>query len=201
VACLPAAEADDENIDRLRHNMRKALRWSQYSLWTLGLVALAYAGFVLFIALWSQHEGTRELQRHRGAAPIPGGVFGVMEVPRLGLSVVVFEGSGDDVLGRGAGHVLESATLAAIGNVVLAGHRDTFFRPLRNIRVGDVIKVRTVSAERTYVVESTRVVTPSDIGVLDPTPEPVLTLVTCYPFRYVGPAPDRFIVRAHSVRT
>jgi LPXTG-site transpeptidase (sortase) family protein len=127
---------------------------------------------------------------------VTGGVFGVLEVPRLQLSVVVFEGSDEDVLGRGAGHLVESASLAETGNVVLAGHRDTFFRPLRNIRVGDTIHVRTVSAERTYVVESTKVVTPRDIGVLDPTREPVLTLVTCYPFRYVGPAPDRFIVRA-----
>jgi sortase A len=177
--------------------MRQALRWSQYALWALGLVALAYAGFVVCEGVWSQYEGGRELQRHRAAAPIPGGIFGLMEVPRLGLSVVVFEGSGDDVLGRGAGHLIESATLAETGNVVLAGHRDTFFRPLRNIRMGDVIKVRTVSDERTYVVESTRVVTPRDVGVLDPTPKPVLTLVTCYPFRYVGPAPDRFIVRAN----
>jgi sortase A len=179
--------------------MRQALLWSRYSLWTLGFVALAYTAFVVTIAVWSQHEGSRELRHHRGTAPLPGGIFGLMEVPRLGLSVIVFEGSGDDVLGRGAGHLLESATLAETGNVVLAGHRDTFFRPLRDIRVGDVIKVKTISAERSYVVDSTRVVDPSDVGVLDPTPQPVLTLVTCYPFRYVGPAPDRFIVRASAL--
>jgi sortase A len=174
--------------------MRQALRWSQYALWALGLTALAYAGFVVWEGVWSQQEGIRQLQRH--SAPIAGGVFGLLDVPRIGLSVVVFEGSGDDVLDRGVGHLIESATVANTGNVVLAGHRDTFFRPLRNIRIGDVIKVRTVSAERTYVVESTRVVTPDDIGVLDPTPEPVLTLITCYPFRFIGSAPDRFIVRA-----
>ncbi len=176
--------------------MRKALGRSQFVLWVLGLAALSYAGFAVCEGVWSQYEGGREFQRRSVAAPVPGGIFGLMEVPRLNLSVVVFEGSSDDVLGRGAGHLLESATLSGTGNVVLAGHRDTFFRPLRGIRAGDVIKVRTVSAERTYVVESTRVVDPSDVSVLDPTREPVLTLVTCYPFRFVGPAPERFIVRA-----
>jgi len=191
------------------HDIRQArqrawLRWLQLPLWVLGFGALAYAGFVVFKGVWSQHEGSLELQRTPASAvstPIAGSVFGLVEIPTLHLAAVVFEGSSDDVLDRGVGHLIESGALAGIGNVVLAGHRDTFFRPLRDIRIGDRIKVKTVSAQRTYLVESTKIVTPDDVGVLDRTREPVLTLITCYPFRYVGSAPDRFIVRAKEAPT
>jgi len=83
----------------------------------------------------------------------------------------------------------------------LAGHRDTFFRRLREIDVGDVIRLVAVEGTFTYVVESTQIVDPNDLWVLDPTPEPSLTLVTCYPFTYVGAAPERFIVRARLTRS
>jgi sortase A len=80
--------------------------------------------------------------------------------------------------------------------VVLAAHRDTFFRPLRKIRIGDKVRVHAQDRDSTYVVESTKVVEPRDTYVLKPTTEPALTLITCYPFRFVGSAPDRFVVRA-----
>jgi sortase A len=121
---------------------------------------------------------------------------GQLEIPRVGLSTVVFEGADDDVLDRGAGHLTGSALPGDRGNTVLAAHRDTFFRPLRNVRVGDKVKIHGRSKDHVYVVESTTVVEPDDTYVLDATTQPALTLITCYPFRYIGPAPERFIVRA-----
>ena len=79
---------------------------------------------------------------------------------------------------------------------MLAAHRDTFFRPLRNIRVGDTVRMHAPNRDSVYVVESTTVVEPDDTYVLDATTRPALTLITCYPFRFIGPAPDRFVVRA-----
>ena len=81
----------------------------------------------------------------------------------------------------------------------LAGHRDTFFRPLKDLRIKDEIQVSTLKGNFKYEVESLRVVEPDNVGVLAPSGENVLTLVTCYPFYYVGPAPKRFVVRARQV--
>jgi sortase A len=86
-----------------------------------------------------------------------------------------------------------------LGNVVLSGHRDTFFRPLRNIQLGDEIKIKTLDGEFEYQVKSTKVVLPRDVQVLQPSGENTLTLVTCFPFYYVGAAPKRFIVHAHQI--
>jgi sortase A len=94
------------------------------------------------------------------------------------------------------GHLAETALPGEMGNVVLAGHRDTFFRPLKGVQVGDAITLKTRDGDVTYEVESTRVVPPTDLSVLDSTGERTLTLITCFPFSYVGSAPNRFIVRA-----
>ncbi len=123
-----------------------------------------------------------------------------MEIPRLGLSTVIFEGTGEDVLLRGAGHLRGSALPGETGNVVVAGHRDTFFRPLRNLREGDSIDLDLGSGLRHYVVAETEIVNPEDTEVLQATPRPMLTLVTCYPFYFVGNAPQRFIARCREVK-
>jgi sortase A len=94
------------------------------------------------------------------------------------------------------GHLPDTALPGDAGNVVLAGHRDTFFRPLRRLRTGDVIDIRTREGAFAYLVESASVVTPSDVWVLEPTGGPTLTLITCYPFSFLGAAPYRFVVRA-----
>ena len=125
-----------------------------------------------------------------------GSAIGRLEIPRIGLSVVVLEGSDSDTLRLGVGRLQNSSLPGEPGNVVLAGHRDTFFRALRTIRQGDQIAVRTEYGTFPYKVDWTRVVNPTDVEVLQPTPQPSLTLVTCYPFYYVGAAPQRFIVRA-----
>lgn len=126
----------------------------------------------------------------------PGSAFGRLEIPRLGLSVVVLEGSDSGTLRLGVGRLRNSGMPGDAGNVVLAGHRDTFFRSLREIRPGDRISLRTPQGVFRYTVDWTTVVNPNDTGVLSSTGSPALTLVTCYPFYYVGSAPQRFIVRA-----
>jgi sortase A len=125
-----------------------------------------------------------------------GSLVGRLEIPRLHMSAMVLEGADDRTLDLGIGRISETADPGQAGNVALGGHRDTFFRPLRGIRRGDEITMTTPAGRFRYRVDWTKVVRPEDTGVLLPTAEPALTLVTCYPFRYIGPAPERFIVRA-----
>ena len=149
----------------------------------------------------------RELDRALDSLPVQtaprrtvsyeqGSAIGRLEIPRIGLSVVVLEGSDTGTLRLGVGRVRNSSLPGDPGNVVLAGHRDTFFRSLREIRSGDKISLRTPEGTFPYTVDWTSVVNPSDTSVLLPTASPALTLVTCYPFYYIGSAPQRFIVRA-----
>jgi sortase A len=126
----------------------------------------------------------------------PGALIGRIEIPRLAVSAVVFAGSDAETLDRAVGHVPGTALPGAPGNVGLAGHRDTFFRRLKNVRPDDEVVITTLNGTFRYRVEGTRVVEPTDVWVLDPTPAPALTLITCYPFTYLGSAPQRFIVRA-----
>ena len=131
----------------------------------------------------------------------PDGLIGRMGVSRLDVSVVVVEGTSDKSLRRAVGHIAGTALPGQRGNVGIAGHRDTFFRPLRNIQRDDVITLTTSNGEYRYRVVSTKVVSPENVAVLDSDKDEVLTLVTCYPFYFVGPAPDRFIVRAARMAT
>ncbi len=127
-------------------------------------------------------------------------VIGRIEIPRIGVRGMVLEGTSDACLRRAIGHIEGTALPGQPGNIGLAGHRDTFFLGLKAIQEGDKIRIRTVDGTFTYKVESIRIVTPKDVNVLDPTPDPTLTLVTCYPFNFVGAAPDRYIVRAREIR-
>ncbi len=124
------------------------------------------------------------------------GVVGKLEIPRLGISVMILEGLNSGVLRRGAGHVPETPIPGPGGNAAIAAHRDTYFRNLRNVVKGDRIDVLTLRGTLTYVVNSTEIVSPEDTGVLASSTKPQLTLITCYPFYMVGPAPKRFIVHA-----
>jgi sortase A len=183
----------------------RTLLWIQRLLFAAGLVILGICGAAWMDSRLRQAEGNRELDRILSrkstiAAPgiaIPdGGLIGKVEIPKLHLSAIVFQGADSSILDHGVGHVDTSALPGQPGNVVLAAHRDTFFRSLRNIRKGDLVTVTTESGPRTYQVDSTEVVKPTETSVLDPTAKPTLTLITCYPFYYVGHAPRRFIVRA-----
>lgn len=180
----------------------------------MGLLAFGWCGFVLLKGSLYQRAGREALsQRVEGSGE--GGVVdgvrlpsvrlhqrslvGSMEIPRIGLTAVIWEGIDDETLERGIGHIPGTAVPGDAGNVGLAGHRDTFFRGLRKIRLKDRIRLVTDHGSYQYLVESIEVVHPEEIGVLDASQRPILTLVTCYPFSLVGQAPKRFIVRARQV--
>ena len=122
------------------------------------------------------------------------GLIGRIEIPRLGLAAIVREGTDSRTLERAVGHVSGTALPGGNGNVCLAAHRDTYFRPLEGVRKNDRIRITTPTATYEYTVQGTAVVDPGAVEVLASTGDAALTLVTCYPFRYVGPAPRRFIV-------
>jgi len=126
-------------------------------------------------------------------------VIGRLDIPRVHLSVMVMEGDDDATLKKAVGHLPDTVMPWENGNSALAGHRDTFFRPLKDVRAGDEIRLASVRGTFVYRVRETRVVDPDDIAVLAPTPQAELTLVTCYPFYYVGHAPRRYVVRAERV--
>jgi sortase A len=128
--------------------------------------------------------------------PAKRSVIGRLEIPRLNIAAMVREGADEGTLSRAVGHIPGTALPGKAGNVGLAGHRDTFFRALRNIHADDVIELETTAGTYRYLVKSTRIVTPRDVSVLNASGGETLTLVTCYPFYYVGSAPKRFIVHA-----
>jgi sortase A len=132
----------------------------------------------------------------REKPPQPEQLLGRLRIPRLNVTAMVREGADSATLRRAVGHIPGTALPGHAGNVALAGHRDTFFRALRNIKKDDTIDFETESGTYQYVVESTKIVAPRDVGVLAASRDKSLTLVTCYPFYYVGSAPKRFIVRA-----
>jgi sortase A len=182
-------------------------------LFACGALLLGYCGIVLVDAWLFQRRESRDIERllynRRAASPgaaesagpaaAAGDLIGRIEIPRLLLSVVVIEGIDNTTLRRAVGHIPGTALPGRPGNVGLAGHRDTFFRPLKNLRIKDELQLSTLRGDFKYEVESLRVVDPGAVGVLASSGENVLTLVTCYPFYYVGTAPKRFIVRARQV--
>lgn len=185
------------------------------TLWAAELALMLVAGLALgwyagVQAATSTEQAAlgRELERQAAAARVvsqtdrtrqiiaPRGVIGRVEVPRLGLSAIAREGVDAGTLRTAVGHVPETALPGEPGNAAFAGHRDTFFRKLKDVRAGDRVLVTTPGGTHEYVVQNTRVVRPTDVSVLAPTRERALTLVTCYPFEFIGSAPDRFVVRA-----
>jgi sortase A len=128
-----------------------------------------------------------------------GAAIAALSIPRVQLSAIVLHGSDARTLQRGPGHLEHTAVPGDAGNIVIAGHRDSFFRPLRHIRLADDIFVQTRDGHYHYRVTSLRVVAPREVSVMAPTSEETLTLITCYPFWVLGHAPDRFIVRAARV--
>lgn len=120
----------------------------------------------------------------------------VLRIPRVGLEVPVLEGTDDWTLNRAVGHIADTAAPGADGNAGIAGHRDGFFRGLKDVQEGDEIALETLHGRDVYRIERTWIVDPTDVSVLDPTSSRAITLVTCYPFYFIGSAPQRFIVRA-----
>jgi sortase A len=183
------------------------LRWVSRFLILSGLAALAWFGASLLQTHLYQEQAAAAFRREilfrpastRGPAPKQGALLGSISIPRLGVSSVIAEGTDEHTLALSVGHIAGTALPGRGGNVGLAGHRDTLFRGLRNIREKDDILLTTDSGTRIYEVESTHIVAPEDVYVLNDVGRPRLTLVTCYPFYYIGPAPKRFIVQAHLV--
>lgn len=183
----------------------------EWALLIAALLAIGYYALVSTEAMLYQASENRAFSTllsaqgtvHRAAGSglsAPRSTIGRLEIPRLGLSIIVREGVDAETLRLAVGHIPGTASPGDTGNVGLAGHRDTFFRRLRDVRAGDEVRLTTVDGRYTYRVRSTSVVAPDDTSVLDGTARPSLTLVTCYPFYFVGAAPKRFIVRAEQSR-
>ena len=189
---------------------RHGLRWLERLLLVLGIVLLGYYGYVSAETYLYQRYENKELDAILASAPITSGtpaatrrtpgrgeMIGRVEIPRLDVSAIVRAGSDARTLQLAVGHIPGTALPGERGNVGLAGHRDTFFRRLQNIKADDEIRVVTPEGVFAYRVDRTVIVEPSDVWVLDASGNAsTLTLVTCYPFTYVGSAPQRFIVRA-----
>lgn len=208
-----------------REKLSRLLRSAECVFVTAGVGLLAWCGLVLWQAREFQQTESLALDVSRGQAvpaslttdsPEPAralsarqqenalratttGLIGRIEVPRLGLAVIVIEGSDQAVLRRAAGHVPGTALPGQPGNIAITGHRDTFFRPLRNISQGDLIRITTPKSQFSYRVTSISVVGADDARVLGAHGNEELTLITCFPFSFVGPAPRRFVVRAERV--
>ena len=196
------------------------LVWAERSLFLVACLTLGFCALVYFEAGLYQAFETRQFEKVARQASIdpsrpplerddPGAVAHIempdgssiskMEIPRLGVSVVVVEGVKPRSLRLAVGHIPGTALPGERGNIGIAGHRDTFFHKLQNIREDDLITLTTHDRSYLYFVESAQIVDPTDVQVLQSSNEPILTLVTCYPFYFAGPAPQRYIVRARQM--
>jgi sortase A len=181
----------------------------------VGCACLGWYGYETYTRTIFQEQQRAELNREIQTPPptapaaagverqpaAPTGVIGQLEIPRVHLSVIVMEGDDDATLKNAVGHLPDTPLPWSDGNSAFAGHRDTFFRPLKDVHAGDEIRVTGARGTQVYRVRETRIVDPSDVSVLAPTPQPALTLVTCYPFYYVGNAPRRYVVQADRVES
>ena len=184
-----------------------------------GLLLAGVAGLGLYALAWGDARWVQAVEGHRLAAavqaarqqvaglvagtgpaetpaPEPGDLLGRIDIAGADVSSVILEGTDDGVLRHAVGHITGTALPGDAGNVVLAGHRDSFFAGLRNVAPGDLITLTTPATTQVYRIEQTRVVVADDVALLAPTEGATLTLITCYPFHWVGPAPRRFVVRA-----
>jgi sortase A len=187
----------------------RAGKWVERFLLLTGIVAVdvwiwSHAGAVLY-QRWEERAFDREAQTptprnvEKSRPQKSAGPLGRLVIPRLNLHAMVGEGTGEDTLSLALGHIPSTALPGEDGNVGVAGHRDTIFRSLRDIRKNDLILFETRRGTYSYRVEGMEIVKPSQVSVLKASQARELTLVTCYPFRYIGSAPDRFIVKARQV--
>lgn len=198
----------------------KTLRWLEPLAWGVGLILIAtWGGARLHGHLAAQDElerfesARRELQAANPAdtrlwsegriaayeqslASPTDAPLAILRIERIGLEVAVLDGTDELTLNRAVGRIEGTSPPGEPGNAGIAGHRDGFFRGLKDVGLGDRIEIETLSGTSSYVIDTTLIVNPDQVDVLEPTEESVVTLVTCYPFYYVGPAPRRYIVRA-----
>jgi len=190
---------------------RSRFRFLEVLLASAGFLCLVYYGVVTVRAVQYQRTQSSKLDHAVGERPtiersvvaarrkVKDRMIGRLEAPRVHLSVMVEDGDDDGTLKVAAGHLPDTPLPWEIGNSAVAGHRDSFFRPLAGIRVNDRLRLVTPHGEFHYAVANVRVVEPNDLSVLTQNGRSSLTLITCYPFSYVGRAPKRFIVRADHV--
>ena len=182
---------------------KRILRATFYFFLSSGILAIGYAGYVFADSRIYEATEIRKLEQAipltNPHPPAQGETLGQILVPRLSINAIVIQGDSAANLRHGVAHLSNSPLPGESGNVALAGHRDTFFRPLRDIRIGDRVIFKTTSRSFEYIVESTQVVSPTDLSVLDASSGHQLTLLTCFPFYYVGPAPKRFVVHAREL--
>lgn len=194
----------------MRASRRALLGGLQWTLTVAGIGLLSWAGFVRLEAERFRASEVRELAALPNAAA-PGDIFlrprpttlaeraafaGLLEIPRLGLSAAFAEGDDEATLRKAIGHLPDTPLPWEMGNAAFAGHRDQQFRPLQGIQDGDEVRLVTPRGTYTYQVTRTVIVDPDDLWVLAPVPGRQLTLITCYPFSYIGHAPHRFVVQA-----
>jgi sortase A len=176
------------------------LKTSERVMWAVGGICLVLC---LFINLQSRsyRAQAKGLAEHQGPPALnhSDAVIGMIEVPALGLSAPITSDIDVSSLQLGVGHIRGTAMPGGLGTVGIAGHRDSFFRPLRHVAPGMDIKLTSESGTYHYQVDSTEIVTPDKVRVLDIIHQPALTLITCFPFDYIGAAPRRFIVHAHLI--
>ena len=181
--------------------MSTFLRWLERSLLATGMALTIWCGAVLldahFVATMPVPDPPKvETGSTTPLAPVTGSWVARLDAPSVGLTATVLEGSDDGTLARAAGHIEDTAFPGQPGNVGIAGHRDTTFRAVRNLHVGDPLELTTSDRIYRYVITKAFIVDPEDVYVLDPGDRPMLTLVTCYPFTYIGHAPHRYILQA-----
>jgi sortase A len=179
------------------------LRVLEYTLLLIGCAAIGWYTWSRVASAREQAALSRELDHVAApaaapstAAPVSRSLVGRIQIPRLNLSAVAREGVDVTTLRLAVGHIPGTGLPGEPGNAGFAAHRDTFFRPLRSVRKGDEVIVTTPGGVYRYAVTGTRIVQPDDMSVLNPSAGATLTLVTCYPFDFVGSAPQRFIVFA-----
>jgi len=221
---MPSPPDDRHRVRNAAPRARRGLVVAERAAWLIGTARVVAFGAVeldrglgaradvtRFMAVQAQEPFTaaapnltlwepKRIAAWRKALETPGPpAIAVLRIRTLGIEVPVLPGTDDVTLDRAVGHIEDTALPGTDGNSGIAGHRDGFFRGIKDIAIDDAIEIETRHGKEVYRVQRTWVVSPDDTSVLDATPTPSLTLVTCYPFYYVGPAPQRFIVRAERV--
>jgi sortase A len=188
---------------------RPFLTFLEIMLFALSAITLGFCAYAWLDSWWYQHRAEEELSSLppenvpkdwvNVPTPAEGAPLGEISIPHLGFSSVILEGTTDKTLRRAVGHLQSTPRPGQNGNICLAAHRDSFFRPLKDVGTGDEIYVQTPMRTEVYRVISTKIVEPDEVSVLKPTKSNTLTLITCYPFYYIGNAPHRFVVQAQAV--
>ncbi|MGA9071070.1 MAG: class D sortase [Terracidiphilus sp.] len=187
---------------------QRFIRWTRWILMLSGVLAIAFAALTLFNARTFQSAAGQILDNQIHAAVLhpgiqvkktvkEGDVLGRIEIPRIGMSVIVLQGTTPKTLRLGVGHIVGTALPGESGNIGIAGHRDTFFRGLKDVHRDDEILLQSADGISRYEVDWIQITAPGDGGIVSLAKDPGLTLVTCYPFHFIGSAPERYVVHAH----